>query len=551
MVDRKQTPFSEAPMRAAFLRQAPYGFLGCVVVLLAALAVGGSSSRGAAPDLEQGRVLYERHCSVCHGAQGRGDGQAAFLLHPAPRNFASGRFRLVSTQNGVPTQADLIATIRRGMPGSAMPPWEWLAEEDLWNLALYVRQLAVEGQVADLLAWAAEEEEELSEKEAREIVDERMVPGEAIAVVPAAPADPVTLYEGRRLYLETCAACHGEDGTGNSPVNLAGDLKNEDGTPSVARDFTAGIFKGGSTHADVVRRILGGLPGSPMPATTLADPDDVAALSAYVLSLVKPGAEELVLQRRRTVPVARVREKVPTDAADPAWERAEGVWVALMPLWWRNERVEGVVVRALHDGETIAFRLSWRDATDDHDLLGAQAFSDAAAIEISVERDPPLFAMGVTGHPVDIAFWRAAWDGEASAALGMRERWPGMVDDGYPELVGDLYDQSLTARAVQNSQALPARPSGAEALTAQGFGTVGPRGGPYGGAPSSWSAHGVFGEGYRDVVFTRAMGAALEEEPALSPGLSAFLAFAVWDGAHGDRNGQKSVSVWHRLEIAP
>jgi hypothetical protein len=27
------------------------------------------------------------------------------------------------------------------------------------------------------------------------------------------------------------------------------------------------------------------------------------------------------------------------------------------------------------------------------------------------------------------------------------------------------------------------------------------------------------------------------------------VAFAVWDGAQGDRDGQKSVSVWLRLEI--
>jgi complex iron-sulfur molybdoenzyme family reductase subunit gamma len=82
---------------------------------------------------------------------------------------------------------------------------------------------------------------------------------------------------------------------------------------------------------------------------------------------------------------------------------------------------------------------------------------------------------------------------------------------------------------------------------AQGFGTVGPRS----GAASSWTARGTWKDGYWDVVFSRSMSAEIEGEPALSPGLSAFLAFAVWDGSFGDRNGQKSVSVWHRLEVAP
>ena len=82
---------------------------------------------------------------------------------------------------------------------------------------------------------------------------------------------------------------------------------------------------------------------------------------------------------------------------------------------------------------------------------------------------------------------------------------------------------------------------------AQGFGTVGPRS----GAPSSWTARGTWNESYWDVVFSRSMSAEIEGEPALSPGLSAYAALAVWDGTFRDRNGQKSVSVWHRLEVAP
>ena len=82
---------------------------------------------------------------------------------------------------------------------------------------------------------------------------------------------------------------------------------------------------------------------------------------------------------------------------------------------------------------------------------------------------------------------------------------------------------------------------------AQGFGTLGPRS----GSPSSWTARGVWEEGHWDVVFTRAMDAAVEGEPALLPGVSAYLAFAVWDGEFADRNGQKSVSVWHLLQLAP
>ncbi len=532
-------------LKSPYVLSVPLGLT--LVAACVAAAVNGDSDANPGPGLEHGRDLYERHCTVCHGADGRGDGQAAYLLHPAPRNFASGRFRLVSTRNGVPTTEDLIASIRRGMPGSAMPPWEWFAEEDLKDVTLYVQHLAVEGQIADLLSWAEEEGDEMSEPEARELAVERMTPGQAIDVGVAPPSDPVTLHEGQRLYLKSCAGCHGEQGAGDAPVNLAGQLLNEDGTPNTARNFTVGILKGGSTHEDIMRRIVGGLPGSPMPATDLASTEQASVLAGYVRSLIKPGAEERVLQRRQTVPVSRVPGTVPVDANDPVWAQTEAVWVALMPLWWRDNRVEGVIVRAVHDGDTIAFRLSWRDASNDHDLLGPESFSDAAALQISVEGDPPLCAMGDPAHPVDIAFWRAAWEEDGTVARNVRDRYPNMVDDGFPDLLGDLQEDAITARAAGNSQSVPARPGGTEALMATGLGTVSPR---ISGS-SSWAAQGAWDDGYRDVVFTRSMRAEVDGEPALSPGLSAFLAFGVWDGTFRDRNGQKSVSVWHKLQVDP
>jgi hypothetical protein len=35
----------------------------------------------------------------------------------------------------------------------------------------------------------------------------------------------------------------------------------------------------------------------------------------------------------------------------------------------------------------------------------------------------------------------------------------------------------------------------------------------------------------------------------LIPGQRYSIAFAVWDGAASDRNGQKLVSIWHDLEV--
>ncbi len=79
--------------------------VACAVVAVSAPKVA------TAGDAES---LYSSKCAICHGADGRGDGVAAYLLQPKPRNFRTGEFRIVSTENQVPTEADLVRTITQG-----------------------------------------------------------------------------------------------------------------------------------------------------------------------------------------------------------------------------------------------------------------------------------------------------------------------------------------------------------------------------------------------------------------------------------------------------
>src|SRR5262245_45799970 len=64
--------------------------------------------------VQAGGRIFARQCAPCHGATGAGDGMAAYLLYPKPRNFRKGPFRFVSTWEGVPTDDDLFRTISRG-----------------------------------------------------------------------------------------------------------------------------------------------------------------------------------------------------------------------------------------------------------------------------------------------------------------------------------------------------------------------------------------------------------------------------------------------------
>jgi mono/diheme cytochrome c family protein len=43
--------------------------------------------------LAEGRKVYGKYCSVCHGLEGRGDGFNAYNLDPKPRNFADPDYR--------------------------------------------------------------------------------------------------------------------------------------------------------------------------------------------------------------------------------------------------------------------------------------------------------------------------------------------------------------------------------------------------------------------------------------------------------------------------
>jgi mono/diheme cytochrome c family protein len=492
------------------------------------------------PSLQRGSELYALHCATCHGPRGAGDGTAAYLLSPAPRDFTQARFRLVSSVNGAPTDADLLATLRRGMPGSAMPAWDWMSDGELSSLVLAVRQLALDGRVESLLARAARDEEEMTREEALDIAQRGLTPGAPIEIPATFATDAATVARGRELFAGNCAQCHGADGTARG----VDDQWNEDGTPNQPRDFTAGVLKGGATPADFVRRMVAGLPGSPMPATRFADPVQATEIVAYLQTLIRPGAQERGVQTRRTLRARRV-DTLPRDAADAAWRSAESVDLPLMPLWWRDVRAESVSVSLLHDREQLAVRLSWHDATLDDEILGQDTFCDAAALQWSVAPNPPLFTMGDRGTPVNIWQWKAAWERDLVRVRGVADRYANTPADLYGHTDEPHEPLYLTARAAGNRMAANERTTAGEALTAEGFGTLA----PIRGSEAEFAARGAWSGETWSTFFLRPLHSCCEGELALAPGSRVYVALAIWDGASRDRNGQKSVTVWHVVEL--
>ncbi len=74
-------------------------------------------------------------CVACHGKNGEGDGQLAGQFDPPPRNFAC-----AATIDGIP-DGQLHWIIQNGSPGTAMPPFDYFSDEEIWQLVIYLRSL--------------------------------------------------------------------------------------------------------------------------------------------------------------------------------------------------------------------------------------------------------------------------------------------------------------------------------------------------------------------------------------------------------------------------
>jgi len=520
--------------------------------------------------VEMGRRLYEKQCAVCHGVTGSGDGSAAYLLYPKPRDVTQGEFRLVSTDTMQATDADLFLTVTRGMPGSAMPPWEHLSPEQRWALVYYIRYLEevgeqqrsgalTEAEVAQGLPWT--KVKQLVETHATEA---------SLPIPPETPKTSENLERGRQLFAQACASCHGPLGKGDGQQAMTDNA----GFPIKPRDLTAGIFKGSSESQDLYYRIVAGLPGSPMPSYAGVYTDEqLWDLIHYVQSLVPPGVEERVRLRHQTVQARRVRGELPSDPSAEVWNTMQPVHVAVTPLWWRDQRIEGLEIKALHNGKALAFLLSWDDPMRDDSLVGQHAFSDGVAVQLSTEPDPPFFGMGGDHGAVAIWHWKAAWQQDLAGWQDIETAYPDTAVDWYPGQRdyrhGDAFevrdaktasqDPSLMAGwGAENPLSTPTRTSAAEEASAKGLGTLTSKPLP---APQSEAARqagspihrvqatGEWGEGRWRVVLHRPLAPAEKSDLVLRPGQKVSVAFAVWDGQAKDRDGQKSVSIWNTLQL--
>jgi len=499
-----------------------------------------ATTQAASKDLlALGKQTYTKQCIACHGPSGDGNGEAAYLLYPKPRNFVEGRYRLVSTWDAVPTDEDLFRTISRGMPGSAMPSWGHLPERTRWGLVHYLKSLR---------------QQPIEIGPDHQPQSESDTPTGHLVVPPEPAYGAAERARARELFQLSCASCHGPEAKGDGSQKQV----DAEGYPTRPRNLTLGVFKSLPTPEQIYCRIVAGLPGSPMPAQPFYYGDDAWHLVHYVLSLSSDTQRERAEMHRYRIVAKRV-ENLPDHPDDSIWRDATAVNLHLMPLWWREDRPEILTVQAVHDGEQVAIQLVWADDTNDHTAMRPQDFRDAAAIEFSLEEAPPFFAMGEKQHPVNIWMWKSERQADLQPAFQDLDKvYPNIGIDSYPNLLRSPLEQPtrhaltlesdpvfVTGWGAGNIVSDPTRRNAAEDLRAHGFGALRAR--PQ--LDQQVQAQGFFGTGSYRVVFVRSLQGRGDSAVQLQRGKSVAVSFAVWNGSAGDRDGKKSVSIWQELVI--
>lgn len=262
-----------------------------------------------------------------------------------------------------------------------------------------------------------------------------------------------------------------------------------------------------------------------------------------------------------TIVAAQVSGALPLEDVQAAvWDEATAVSIPLSaqivakPMF-AQANVKAVSARALYNDEQIAFLVEWEDETLDDTAVRVQDFSDAVAIQFPLVEGQPFFCMGQQGGNVNIWHWKADWQAAMAAPQDVDTTYPNMYVDVYPfadaeagaAATVDSYedDNYVPALAAGNLFASPTYASPVEDLIAGSFGSLTSQ-------PADMQnvqGYGEYADGKWRVVLKRDLVSPEGDDAHFTTGQVYSLAFAAWDGANEERNGQKSTSQWVSLQL--
>src|SRR5574341_678564 len=223
--------------------------------------------------------------------------------------------------------------------------------------------------------------------------------------------------------------------------------------------------------------------------------------------------------------------------------------------------VKSAEVKAVHDGTTIYFQISWKDSTKNARTIAVQEFRDAVALMFPlgvVEITPAEHfspRMGDREKPVNIWHWKADWEADLVAKGGLEDvdiQYPNMYDDfNSNPYCPDDYRQVITSvemlsggRAANNPLSQPGRRRKVEDLNAEGFGTI--------TTQDHQDVNGCseYEDGIWTVIMYRSLITKDQDDIQFVPGGKTYFNMAVWNGGEKDRNGQKNISTqWHPITL--
>jgi len=463
---------------------------------------------------EAGKVLYDKNCAQCHGEKGDGNGYATSHVFPRPRDFTTGKFKVRTTPNGaLPTHQDLVSIIRRGMPYTSMPAWPALSDQEVSDLAYYIKSFSADFANAELVPKPVE--------------------------LPSGPATtPESIELGKKMYAETgCLKCHGNLGRGDGPS--APTLVDELNFPIRAADLSQPwTFRGGPSREDIFRTMSTGLNGTPMPS--FADSLTVEqrwAITDFILSLAgntTPAYSNLVVAKY-------VLEAIDLTKGAASFASAP---VARLPIIGQitepgrqfSPAATSIFVQAIYDTESIAFLVRWNDMMPDREA------KNDPSLPVTVDDEALQKPAAAPAAAADDPFA----DPTAAAAVGPSEfsdavsiQIPSQVPTGARKpyfIFGDATNAvDLWFFDLGRQEPLQFTGRGSADVTANDTGEV--------------TGVANYDQGEWSVIFRRPLRPSAGA--AFTTGTFLPVAFSVWDGFSRERGNRRGLTPWYAVYLEP
>lgn len=465
---------------------------------LAALAIFALPAMAAEGDPDRGEEIYLKRCVWCHDKDGEGLGPAAERLNPPPRDFTLGQYKIKSVvfDWDYASDDDIFRMIDKGMPGTAMPEWgDVLEDQEIWDLVIYLKMFA-----------GIEEEE----------------PGAVIDYGKRIESSEQSIAEGKRLFHDNdrCSECHGAEGRGDAIKRLKGDNGERTWPRNLTKPWT---FRASADPKDIFTRTSTGIPGTQMP--NFADPKSKKKMTIeerwhvanYVVSLTGTGAP--VRAEKTVIKAVRLEGALPEAPDDPRWAEAEPATFYLVPQIIAKDRFftpsnDTISVRAFYNGETVSMLLEWDDRTKSipgdakaQEIAGPDMGQDMVAVQLPIAipkgAKKPYFIRGDAALPVNLWQWNSG------------------TTDG-PETVS-----LVNAHGLENMEG---RDAAAIGLTARG----------------------AYANGTWRVVMTRPLAAGdAETDLQFIEGSFIPVAFSAWDGSNSETGTKHTLTTWYWLLLEP